>query len=181
MRASRAASATMTTLRSGLEASMRRSQAPRPSLRSASVSSELRAQWTSSVRRYWFPLLLIPPSLCLPPLECSRGVRPSQAARSRPRSKAFPLPIAATRAVAVCGPIPGTSSSRRQASLAFASAASSSSMSRIRLSSSSPSVHSTATKVRSRRPRGSRAASTPACAGPAERWSRARAGSPVAG
>lgn len=51
MRASRAAGATTTTFRSGLDASMRRSQAPSPSGRFASVSSELRAQWTSNVRR----------------------------------------------------------------------------------------------------------------------------------
>jgi hypothetical protein len=39
---------------------------------------------------------------------CCRGTRPSQAAKSRPRSKASPVPIAATMAVEISGPIPGT-------------------------------------------------------------------------
>src|SRR6516225_9146 len=42
-----------------------------------------------------------------PPLYC-RGTSPSQAAKSRPRSKASPPPIAATIAVEISGPTPGT-------------------------------------------------------------------------
>src|ERR1700745_4384828 len=35
---------------------------------------------TKSFRRYLFPRLLVPVSCCLPPLECSPGTTPNQAA-----------------------------------------------------------------------------------------------------
>jgi hypothetical protein len=36
------------------------------------------------------------------------GTKPSQAAKSRPLAKAAPLPMAATMALAMSGPMPGT-------------------------------------------------------------------------
>ena len=59
-------------------------------------------------------------SFCLPPVEYSRGTIPTHAAKSRPLRNALPLPIAATRAVAVTGPIPGMAVSRQQASFSVA-------------------------------------------------------------
>ncbi|MCU1252766.1 MAG: hypothetical protein JWQ49_5795 [Edaphobacter sp.] len=53
-----------------------------------------------------------PSSHALPSVECCFGSSPSHAAKSRPLVKADPLPTAATRAVAISGPTPGTSSSR---------------------------------------------------------------------
>src|SRR5215472_10956190 len=44
---------------------------------------------------------------CLASVECWRGIRPSQAANSRPLWKAAPLPMAATVAVETSGPMPG--------------------------------------------------------------------------
>src|SRR3954470_8204882 len=41
-----------------------------------------------------------------------RGTRPSQAPKSRPRSKASPPPITATRLAEITGPMPGTVISR---------------------------------------------------------------------
>ena len=62
---------------------------------------------TSRCRRYRSPCLVMPPSLCLPPEEFCRGVRPSQAANSRPERKADGSGMVAAKAVAVIGPIPG--------------------------------------------------------------------------
>jgi hypothetical protein len=58
----------------------------------------------------------MPSSFCLPPVECSPGTSPVQAANSRPLRNAAPLPMAATTAVAVTGPMPGIFTSRWQAS-----------------------------------------------------------------
>ena len=52
------------------------------------------------------PRLLIPSSFGLPPVVICFGTSPSQAAKSRPRSKVSALPIAATSAVAVRRPDP---------------------------------------------------------------------------
>src|SRR6267143_3397211 len=54
----------------------------------------------------------MPSSFCLPPVECSRGTTPIQAANSRPLWKAPPLPMAAMTAVAVTGPMPGMATSQ---------------------------------------------------------------------
>jgi len=67
----------------------------------------------SSVRRDLLPRLEMQPMemrprIDRPPVLYCRGTRPSQAAKSRPRSKASPLPIAATVAVEISGPTPGT-------------------------------------------------------------------------
>ena len=56
--------------------------------------------------------LLMPNSFALPPVEYCRGTMPSQAANSRPLRNAAPLPIAATMAVAVTGPMPGIANPR---------------------------------------------------------------------
>jgi hypothetical protein len=79
-----------------------------------------RAPCTNSLRRYEFLRLLMPSNFCLPPVEYSRGTIPTQAARSFPRRKLAPLPIAATKAVAVTGPTPGMAVSRWQASFSLA-------------------------------------------------------------
>jgi hypothetical protein len=60
-----------------------------------------RAPCTNSLRRYTLPCLLMPSSLCLPPVEHSRGTIPTQAAKSRPLRNPAPLPIAATRCATV--------------------------------------------------------------------------------
>src|SRR6266568_3084024 len=52
------------------------------------------------------PRLLMPNSFCSPPVEYCRGTTPTQAAKSRPRRKAAPLPITATVAVETSGPKP---------------------------------------------------------------------------
>ena len=57
------------------------------------------------------------PSLSLPPLECCRGTRPSQAESCRPDRNCAPSPIVATSAVAVMTPTPGIVARRRLASL----------------------------------------------------------------
>ena len=55
------------------------------------------------------PRLEMRPRIDRPPVLYCRGTRPSQAAElAQLRSKASPLPIAATMAVEISGPIPGT-------------------------------------------------------------------------
>jgi hypothetical protein len=71
------------------------------------------AAWMKSVRRYRLPRLEMLPRMDRPPVLYCRGTSPSQAPKSRPRSKASPVPIAATTAVAIRGPTPGTLINRR--------------------------------------------------------------------
>jgi len=66
-----------------------------------------RAPWISSLRTELSPRLLIPNKRVCPPVECCVGTKPHQAANWRPFLHTPPLPTAATRAVAVIGPIPG--------------------------------------------------------------------------
>jgi hypothetical protein len=54
------------------------------------------------------PRLEILPSKVRSPVDCCLGTRPSQAAKSRPCLKALPEPMAATTALEMIGPIPGT-------------------------------------------------------------------------
>src|SRR5215472_353295 len=61
-----------------------------------------------SRRKYWLPRLDIPPRRYLPPVECCRGTRPSQAANSRPLRKPLGSTTVAAMAVAMIGPMPGT-------------------------------------------------------------------------
>ena len=84
-------------------------------------ASTARAPMMNSVRRYLLPRLLSRPSIVLSPVESS-SAPPSQAPKSRPLVKAAPFPIAATTALAVKAPIPGTLMSRRQHSSWRASA-----------------------------------------------------------
>src|SRR5215813_8171588 len=82
-----------------------------PKLYRAQLCGRIRrtfAAWISSVRRYLLPLLEMRPRIDRPPVLYCRGTSPSQAAKSPPRSKASPLPIAATMAVEVNGPTSGT-------------------------------------------------------------------------
>ena len=60
------------------------------------------------------PDLLVRPSLGLPPLECCRGTRPSQAEKSRARRKVSIGGAKAARAIEVMGPIPGIFCKRRE-------------------------------------------------------------------
>ena len=57
-------------------------------------------------------LLLILPSLSLPPLEFCFGTSPTQAEKSSPDRKALGSAMLATSAVANAGPTPGIASSR---------------------------------------------------------------------
>jgi hypothetical protein len=75
--------------------------------RAATKGSAARAPWISCRRRYLFPRLLIPNSFGLPPVVNWRGTMPSQAERSRLRSKASGRPTAATSAEAMIAPNPG--------------------------------------------------------------------------
>ena len=68
------------------------------------ISSRLKSRW---------PIFDILPSRGLPPVECWRGTRPSQAAKSRPRRKPSIGGAKAWTAIAVIGPIPGTLIRRR--------------------------------------------------------------------
>src|SRR5215831_12317361 len=67
----------------------------------------------------------MPPRIVRSPVDICLGTSPSQAAKSRPRVKAVRLPIAATSALEMIGPMPGIVISRRQASLFFESASTS--------------------------------------------------------
>jgi hypothetical protein len=66
---------------------------------------------TNSVRSRSFPARLMPPFRCLPPVECSFGVRPSQAAKWRPEANAAGS-ISVATVSAVIGPILGMRASR---------------------------------------------------------------------
>src|SRR6516165_3378962 len=82
-----------------------------PKLYRAQLCGRIRrtlAAWISSVRRYLLPRLEMRPRIDRPPVLYCRGTSPNQAAKSRPRSKASSLPIAATMAVEISGPTPGT-------------------------------------------------------------------------
>ena len=81
-----------------------------------------RPPWPNNQRRSVLPRLLMPSNLGTRPVPCCRSTRPNRAARSRPRPNSLALPTAATRAVAVSGPTPGTASRRRQRSSALAAA-----------------------------------------------------------
>jgi hypothetical protein len=87
--------------------SLRRRLEPRAEAISGPV-----VRWINSVRRYLLPRFEMRPRIDLPPVLYCRGTRPSQAPKSRPRSKASPVPIAATIPVEIIGPMPGTLISR---------------------------------------------------------------------
>jgi hypothetical protein len=66
-----------------------------------------RAPWTSNLRRFLSPLLLIPSRLALPPVLYWRGTNPIDAAKSRLQPYCLPSPISAASTLAVMGPTPG--------------------------------------------------------------------------
>src|SRR5215510_3477382 len=74
------------------------------------------AACTNSVRRYLLPRLEILPRIVRSPVDSCFGTSPSQAPKSRPCVKPAPLPIAATTALEMIGPTPGTVITRWQAS-----------------------------------------------------------------
>ncbi len=76
------------------------------------------APTTSSCRNLSLPALLIFPVRCLPPVECSRGVSPSQAAKCRPVSKFAGFTVNAI-VIAVIGPTPGIAARSLLTALAF--------------------------------------------------------------
>ena len=82
-------------------------QRRRSSSLGSSPRSGARAPGTHHVRRELWPRWLTPRSRGMPPGACSRGTHPSQAAPWRPFLHGGTSPIAARRAVAVTGPLPG--------------------------------------------------------------------------
>ena len=79
--------------------------------------STARVPWINNVRRYLSPHLDIVNMRILPLALVCRGTSPSQATNSRPDLNAAGPPIAATTAVALSIPTPGTSATRRLATL----------------------------------------------------------------
>lgn len=65
------------------------------------------APMISNLRICFCPILDVLPSICLPPLGCCRGTRPSQGAKSRPRLNSSMGGANASIAVAPTRPIPG--------------------------------------------------------------------------
>ena len=65
------------------------------------------AACTNRTRRSRLPRFDILPRMVRSPVEICFGTRPSQAAKSRPFEKASPVPIAATMALEMIGPMPG--------------------------------------------------------------------------
>ena len=64
--------------------------------------------------RYLLPRLDILPRIVRSPVEICFGTRPSQAPKSRPLQNTSPVPIAATAALEIIGPMPGTVINRSQ-------------------------------------------------------------------
>ena len=64
------------------------------------------AAWINNVRNYLLPRLKMRSRIERPPVLYCRVTRPSQAAKSRPRSKASPVAIEATMPVQISGPTP---------------------------------------------------------------------------
>jgi len=113
------ASATVISMR-GFRASMPANHAPALSgLRPATFVTEL-APMMRSLRKLRSPIFVVRPRRSFPPLECCRGTRPSQAAKSRPRRKVLAAGASAASAVAITGPTPGIVISRLATGSAFA-------------------------------------------------------------
>ena len=70
------------------------------------------AACTNRTRRWRLPRFDILPRMVRSPVEICLGTRPNHAAKSRPLAKASPVPIAATIALEMIGPMPGTLVSR---------------------------------------------------------------------
>jgi hypothetical protein len=82
------------------------------------------APTNSNCRNLSLPALLILPMRCLPPVECSFGVRPNHAAKWRPDAK-FPGSTVKAMVIAPSGPTPGIAASSWLTELALCSAANS--------------------------------------------------------
>ncbi len=113
------ASATRTS-RGGLRSIIRASQGSAPVVLRALHRTTLLAPMISNRLSERSPIFVVAPRRCLPPVECYRGTRPSQAAKSRPRRNVSGGGARATSAVAMRGPMPGTVISRRAISLSRA-------------------------------------------------------------
>ena len=101
------ARATRTSI-GGLRSSIPPSQVPDPAIGwTCRFMMTLLAPIISKRRKDRSPIFVVAPSRCLPPVECCRGKRPSQATESRPRRKVSGGGARATKAVAINGPIPG--------------------------------------------------------------------------
>ena len=105
----------MATSMRGFLASIRPSQLPSGApLRLACCTTAI-APVMSSRRVSRWPIFDVPPSRCLPPVECCRGTRPSHAAKSRDRRKMVMGGAKVSIAIALIGPTPGipTSTAKR--------------------------------------------------------------------
>lgn len=74
---------------------------------------------TSSRLRDRSPIFVVAPSRCFPPVECWRGTRPNQAAKSRPLRKCSGGGASVAKAMAISGPMPGIVIKRRAISSSF--------------------------------------------------------------
>src|SRR5580700_6925913 len=72
------------------------------------------------VRRQLKPRLVMRPRMVRSPVDICLGTSPIHAEKSRPLANAAPLPIAATIALEMIGPMPGTVITLRQPSSLFA-------------------------------------------------------------
>lgn len=102
------ANAIATSMR-GLRANMRVNELPSGAgLRKAERMTAI-AQMINRRRMSRCPVFDVLPRICLPPVECWRGTRPSQAAKSRPRLKTLIGGAKVSIAIAVTGPTPASS------------------------------------------------------------------------
>ena len=104
-----------------------------------------RAACTKSVRKYPLPRLVMRPRMVRSPVDICLGTSPIHAEKSRPLANAAPLPIAATIALEMIGPMPGTVITLRQPSSLFAKVSISSVTGSIRSSSCRQSLARSAT------------------------------------
>src|SRR5215472_7505583 len=114
MRASLLASATARTLwcRRFLAASIQDLSPWRSQL--FGLMRTTQAACTNKTRRWRLPRFDILPRMVRSPVEICLGTSPSQAAKSRPLPNASPVPMAATIALEMIGPMPGTLINRSQ-------------------------------------------------------------------
>ena len=102
----------MTNIR-GLRASICSNQEPAGAPRRQAWLTTALAPMISRRRIVRSPIFEMAPSRCLPPVDFCKGVRPSQAAKSRPLANVSIGGASAAIAVAVMGPTPGMVISRR--------------------------------------------------------------------
>ena len=115
VRAMRLASATTTSI-FGLRASIRESHEPSGAPLCAAHRTTATAPTISGRRKSRWPNFEVRPSRSLPPLECCRGVRPTQAAKSRRFENVSNGGAKVVIAAAVTVPTPGIVVSRRAVS-----------------------------------------------------------------